>query len=80
MSTAVHCSTTVLGIWNVFVYCLQIEETISQVPNVPEMEGDGPSSKKKQALPKQSLLAWAESVLAKWAHQAFSLFCFAFSW
>ncbi|XP_076442566.1 muscle-specific protein 300 kDa-like isoform X3 [Babylonia areolata] len=55
----------VLGlVWTIILY-FQIEETISQVPNVPEMDGDGPSSKKKQALPKQSLLAWAESVLAK---------------
>ncbi|KAL8590280.1 hypothetical protein ACOMHN_006396 [Nucella lapillus] len=55
----------VLGlVWTIILY-FQIEETISQVPNAPEMDGDGPSSKKKAALPKQSLLAWAESVLAK---------------
>ena len=46
----------------------QIEETISNVPNVPDMDGEGPSNKKKQALPKQSLLAWAGNVLMKWVH------------
>lgn len=44
---------------------MQIEETMSNVPNMGDMDGDGPSKKKKPALPKQSLLAWADSVLAK---------------
>ncbi|KAK7104412.1 hypothetical protein V1264_019133 [Littorina saxatilis] len=55
----------ILGlVWTIILY-FQIEETISQVPNVPDMDGEGPSKKKKQALPKQGLLAWAESVLTK---------------
>ncbi|XP_076463750.1 muscle-specific protein 300 kDa-like isoform X7 [Babylonia areolata] len=48
----------VLGlVWTIILY-FQIEETISQVPDM----ADG-TTKKKQALPKQSLLAWAEGVL-----------------
>ncbi|KAK6181528.1 hypothetical protein SNE40_009363 [Patella caerulea] len=55
----------VLGlIWTIILY-FQIEETISQVPNVGELTGDGPSASKRQALPKKSLLAWVDSVLGK---------------
>ncbi|XP_025103982.1 nesprin-1-like isoform X4 [Pomacea canaliculata] len=52
----------VLGlVWTIILY-FQIEETISHVPSAPD---SNEGAKKKQALPKQGLLAWAESVLAK---------------
>ncbi|ESO86156.1 hypothetical protein LOTGIDRAFT_167389 [Lottia gigantea] len=55
----------VLGlIWTIILY-FQIEETMSQVPNVQDLTGEGPSASKKMALPKKNLLAWVDSVLGK---------------